>query len=386
MRHASSVLDHDQLVQLLYDGVDDPCGLQHALVAIAGHIGATQGQIMTIENGTTLVENRFHGGPESAFSDYLVNWMDKDPRFAVSLERQGVLLSDVSDIDRARFERSAIYNELLDKSESNYALFGNFTTEPNTLMALAVMRGRHAGPFAKDEVARLNTLIPHLRRATRLRCLVRSMHAEIEDLRRALDVHPSAIAILDATGRVVCANATAEALFRERGGTGTERGMLAASTPAARRALAAAIAHAVAEADATMSRASAASMRPISIPLGRGESASLSVTLFALRPHSELREGAAPTARVLALFHDPRRRIRLDAAVVAQVYGLTVTEAALATALAHGQTVADFARTRGCTEQTARSHLKRVLEKTGTHRQADLVRVLLTGTAAHGLR
>lgn len=82
------------------------------------------------------------------------------------------------------------------------------------------------------------------------------------------------------------------------------------------------------------------------------------------RPHSELREGAARIARVLALFHDPRRRIRLEAALVAQVYGLTATEAALATALAHGQTIADFARARGCTEQTARSHLKRVREQT----------------------
>lgn len=379
--------DQDQLVQLIYDGVDDPCGLQHALVAIAAYMGATQGQLMTIENGTTLVENRFHGGPESAFSDYLANWMDKDPRFTLSVQRQGVLLSDVADIDRALFERSAIYNELLRKSESNYTLFGNFRTDRNTLMALAIMRGQQGGPFAPAEIVRLEAIIPHLRRATRLRCLVGSMQAELDDLRRALDVHPSAIAILDATGNVVCANAAAEALFREPGGIGTERGMLAATAPAARRALAAAIARAVKEADASVAQlATAPSTVPISVPLGRAKGVmSLSVSLFALRPHSELREGAARTARVLALFHDPRRRIRLDAALVAQVYGLTATEAALATALAHGQTVADFARARGCTEQTARSHLKRVLDKTGTHRQPDLVRVLLTGTATHGL-
>jgi len=260
------VSDQDQLVQLIYDGVDDPCGLQHALVAIAAHMGATQGQIMTIENGTTLVENRFHGGPESAFSDYVANWMDKDPRFALSVQRQGVLLSDVADIDRALFERSAIYNELLRKSESNYTLFGNFGTARNTLMALAIMRGQHGGPFAPAEIVRLDALIPHLRRATRLRCLVGSMQAELDDLRRALDVHPSAIAILDATGNVVCANTAAEALFREPGGIGTERGMLAAAAPAARRALAAAIARAVKEADASVAQLATA---PSTVPISR---------------------------------------------------------------------------------------------------------------------
>jgi len=65
---------------------------------------------------------------------------------------------------------------------------------------------------------------------------------------------------------------------------------------------------------------------------------------------------------------------------------LTPTEAELAAALAEGRTLAEFAEARGCSEQTGRTHLKRILEKTGTSRQADLVRVLLTGAAMHQVR
>jgi DNA-binding CsgD family transcriptional regulator len=108
--------------------------------------------------------------------------------------------------------------------------------------------------------------------------------------------------------------------------------------------------------------------------------------LFALRPSSELRERGSRRARILALIHDPRRRIRLNPALVAQLHGLTSTEAALATAIAEGHTLAEFAIVRGCTELTARTHLKRILDKTGTNRQPELVRVLLTSVAMHSFQ
>lgn len=88
-------------------------------------------------------------------------------------------------------------------------------------------------------------------------------------------------------------------------------------------------------------------------------------------------------ARTLAVFHDPQARVRLPPELLMQIHALTPREAALASAVAEGHSLADFAEARGCTEETARTHLKRVLEKTGTHRQADLVRVLLSSAALH---
>jgi len=102
-----------------------------------------------------------------------------------------------------------------------------------------------------------------------------------------------------------------------------------------------------------------------------------------LRPRNALRGEGSRTARVLAVIHDPRRIVRLQPALLAKVHGLTKTEAALAAALAAGRTVASFAIGQGSSEHTARTHMKRILEKTGTKRQADLVRVLLTGVAAY---
>ena len=60
------------------------------------------------------------------------------------------------------------------------------------------------------------------------------------------------------------------------------------------------------------------------------------------------------------------------------LFGLTPAEAALAQALAAGRSLHEYADEARVTCETARWRLKQVLAKTDTHRQAELVRLLLT--------
>jgi DNA-binding CsgD family transcriptional regulator len=89
---------------------------------------------------------------------------------------------------------------------------------------------------------------------------------------------------------------------------------------------------------------------------------------------------------VLAVVHDRAASVRLEPALVQQIYALTPTEAALASALVEGKTLAEFAALRGCTEETVRTHVKRLLGKVGVRRQSELVRDLLASAALHALR
>src|SRR5262249_58164983 len=61
------------------------------------------------------------------------------------------------------------------------------------------------------------------------------------------------------------------------------------------------------------------------------------------------------------------------------LYGLTAAEARLAAALAAGQSLQDYATASGIARCTARWQLQQVLAKTDTHRQSDLVRLILAG-------
>ena len=55
--------------------------------------------------------------------------------------------------------------------------------------------------------------------------------------------------------------------------------------------------------------------------------------------------------------------------------------ASLAVALCGGRSLEEASRERGTTLNTVRSQLKSIFGKTGTHRQADLVSVLLASPA-----
>jgi DNA-binding CsgD family transcriptional regulator len=56
---------------------------------------------------------------------------------------------------------------------------------------------------------------------------------------------------------------------------------------------------------------------------------------------------------------------------------LSPAEAQIALGIAKGETLAEIAKARSVSVSTARGQLKSVFAKTGTHRQAELVRLLI---------
>jgi DNA-binding CsgD family transcriptional regulator len=78
---------------------------------------------------------------------------------------------------------------------------------------------------------------------------------------------------------------------------------------------------------------------------------------------------------------DPKQSTGDPFGNLARHYGLTESEVHLAALLVGDFTLVEAARQLGITESTARTVLKRVLAKTGTRRQASLVRLLLSGPA-----
>jgi DNA-binding CsgD family transcriptional regulator len=67
------------------------------------------------------------------------------------------------------------------------------------------------------------------------------------------------------------------------------------------------------------------------------------------------------------------------------MFGMTPAEARLTEALVQGQSLRQYADARRVTMSTVRTQLKAATGKTGTRRQADLVRIVLTGPAILGI-
>jgi DNA-binding CsgD family transcriptional regulator len=103
----------------------------------------------------------------------------------------------------------------------------------------------------------------------------------------------------------------------------------------------------------------------------------LTVIVVPLGPVLGIAASEAPAAVVFV--SDPDVRAQTWAQVLGRLYGLTPAETAVALLLLGGASVREIASRRRTSGNTVRTLLQRVLEKTGAHRQADLVCLLPTG-------
>lgn len=95
-------------------------------------------------------------------------------------------------------------------------------------------------------------------------------------------------------------------------------------------------------------------------------------------PLSPSTTAAATWQQLLALLivARPEAQSTLRPEDLQSLFGLTPAEARLACTLAEGKSLNEFAEDPQLSSHTVRSEMKAVLEKTDTHRQAALVKVL----------
>ena len=82
----------------------------------------------------------------------------------------------------------------------------------------------------------------------------------------------------------------------------------------------------------------------------------------------------------IALVVDPDRQADVSAEVLASLFGCTSAEARLAAALVAGKRLEEIGEEFGVKQTTITYHLQNLFQKTHTHRQADLVALLIRAT------
>ncbi|WP_237741874.1 helix-turn-helix transcriptional regulator [Herbaspirillum rubrisubalbicans] len=96
-----------------------------------------------------------------------------------------------------------------------------------------------------------------------------------------------------------------------------------------------------------------------------------------------LDESSVSGAPLVLISLSGERSVRMvPAEALVALFGLTAAEARLASAFVSGVTLEEYAQRRGVGLGTVRFQMKQVLAKTGTNRQADLVRRILCSAAA----
>ena len=80
---------------------------------------------------------------------------------------------------------------------------------------------------------------------------------------------------------------------------------------------------------------------------------------------------------IMLFLYNPECNCTIDPALLYAAFGLTPAECRIAALIVEGQTIKEIAKTLGTQQDTVRKQLQSVYQKTATHRQPELMRLLL---------
>jgi DNA-binding CsgD family transcriptional regulator/PAS domain-containing protein len=221
----------------------------------------------------------------------------------------------------------------------------------------------------RERVKLVGELVPHLQQALRTQGKLAALANSTVELAGALEVVRHGIVIVAGEHLLINLNSAAEQIFRAEDGLCVRSGRIAATSTHAEQELHCAIQNALADERSTVRRGrSLTCFRP---------SGKRPYVIHVLPSHR--RDAGEPPrhAMALVLIIDPEDEPAPAAALLRRLYHLTEAEAEVALHVMHGADLKQISDELSISLTTVRTHLQHVFDKTDTHRQAELVRLLL---------
>jgi DNA-binding CsgD family transcriptional regulator len=284
------------------------------------------------------------------------------------LLKPGVVVESRTLCPDAEAFRSEFYNDWMEPQRLHQGLLAVLSCEESLTSMFGAMYRTGAPPISREQTAWLHVLIPHLQRAVRFHLHLSELKALEQAEREALNRWQLGVILLDGIGRVLFTNRKAEEILQRNDGLTLGPCGLRTSVSAETDKLNLLIKSAR-QVNAVSGGASGEMV--LSRP-----SAKRDLNIFAV-PASAAGGHFQVAGSVVALFiSDPDAADETDENCFKRLYGLSRAEAKVAGLLAAGKDLRTISDELFVSRNTTRTHVKRVLEKTGTKRQAELVRLL----------
>ncbi len=388
MLAAVDVAQFSTVVETIYDAAVNPSQWPGAVQAIAELHGRDKAMLFTPTSAPADGGFVFpHGIPQEFLVEWATRYIEHDLWMQAGIRRRTALGEPVIDSDLVadhEFESSCFYREFLSRMDIRRLCSGlvfDATAKPLPNTVCAIYGGRGDRAF-DDRNRQLHALtLRHLSCALGTMLHLRDAELRLASTLAALDRLSAAIVLLDQQGAVVHVNAMARELLACNDGLRLSRttgsgarliDRLEAVRSSEQHQLACCIADVI-------------SPDPLRAPLfSHGVSVTrnhaLTPLLVRMAPLSERSELAHVDRRAVAIVFiiDPHRRLLLAARTLERLYGATPAETRLAQVLLDGgdklQTIADRL---GLSENTIKTQLRGLFEKTRTNRQAELIQLLI---------
>lgn len=360
-----------QLIGDIYDAALEPSLWPRALEGICGFVGGSMANIFWQDVIGKSAKKFFEWGNDPHYTQlYMDTYARINPLFPAAYSfpvgqvfRQSDLIGD------DEMHETRLYKEWM-KPQGYIDFVGCLLDKSGgSCIPTTVIRHERDGLVDEQALSRMGVVVPHVRRAAMIGNVIGLRTREAATLADTLDGLAAAILLVDGAGRVTHTNASGQALLEDRVILCSHGGRLAAREVGSDRALRGAFAAAAAGDRAIGSKGVVVSM---AAPDGRRYVAHvLPLTAGARRSAGSAYDVVAAVFVQEAALETPSMPD-----VLAKAYKLTAMELRVLLGIVQlggGPTVAEKL---GISENTVRSHLRHVYQKTGANRQADLVKLV----------
>ena len=248
-------------------------------------------------------------------------------------------------------------------------------TEGSVSTVVSVSRPYSEGEFDAAQTQLFAALIPHLQRAVQLRLRLAALDGPATSSAEMLNRLPHAVLLVGARAEVIFANQAAARMLGAGDGLSLGRdGLKAETTEDTRR-----LRQTIADCAEPASELGGAGNR---LQLSRRDRGPLTMLVIPHRTQLAWIDILRPTA--ILFITEAEQAALLRGERFSQDFGLTRAEAVFAVEISKGDGLQATASRLGVSLTTVRTHLAHVFDKTGTRRQAELVRLILQGRPATG--
>lgn len=308
-------------------------------------------------------------------ADYLDHMVPHDPTVQYLVRHPGQsIVHDGLVITEREKDRHPYYDWHHRYSDLRFRLVSRMRPAPAVSAGVALHRTRQVGRFEAKDIEQFAVLHRHIERALAVGFRLGSLGTLQRCTTDRLDANPAAVLFLDDRQRVVYANHVADRLRSNGDGILLGQAGISLLHRPDNDRLQALIARALApvimpgtDPDAAMRAA-----RP------SGRRAYLILVTPISRRHPAL---SAVHPAVSLVITDPGKQRLLPVRRLQEMFGLTEAEARLAALLATGADLQSAAAKLHIGYGTARARLAEIFQKTETHRQGELIQLLLTTLA-----
>jgi DNA-binding CsgD family transcriptional regulator len=362
-----------ELIAEIYDAAIDPLQWPKVQMRVCSFVTATAATLYWQDSSGQTGNNYFQVGISSEYEhSYFQTYIRLNPLHPaltfLPLE-QVHSTNDIMSLDA--FCRTRFYKEWVRPQGLLESAFINLERSSTSSVLFSVIRSanEHQGLIDGEMRRRLGLIGPHIRRAALVGKVIELKRLEAAMLTDTLDALSAGMFIVDASSRMVHANANGRAILAEASVLRIANGKLATHDSR--------VSHELHDLFSAAGRGDAAvASRGVAMSLTALDGTRFIAHTLPLTS-GERRKAGRTYAAAAALFV---RELKLDLPspleTAVKLYHLTWSEARVLQAVAQTPGVGKIADALGISQATVKTHLHHLFQKTGTARQGDLVKLM----------